>query len=191
MRFGWFTAIRASRVVQVRQRGVVDNDGSLHLRIVPAWVLGVVALVGLTIALTGNSAPQVAVPSLVLPGPSLVSVPRGEMALLPLEAAVTTTTTTQPEPIYTPPPTTVPVTFTPQTGGPHSDAWWMGVAVCEQGGRNDPYYGYFSFMDGSSAGKSWEEQVAMGNALLARVGHEIGPWAESCVRAGYRSSPSG
>lgn len=75
--------------------------------------------------------------------------------------------------------------------GPHSNAWWQGVAMCEQGGRNDPYFGYFSFMDGSAGGKSWDEQVAMGNALLARAGREIGPWAESCVRAGYNSSPSG
>lgn len=75
--------------------------------------------------------------------------------------------------------------------GGHSDAWWHGVAVCEQGGRNDEYFGYFSFMDGSAAGKSWAEQVAMGNALLAKVGHEVGPWAAVCVAAGYRASPGG
>jgi hypothetical protein len=75
--------------------------------------------------------------------------------------------------------------------GPHSDAWWWGVAICEQGGRNDPYFGYFSFMDGSAGGKTWEEQVAMGNALLARVGREVPTWAQSCVDAGYRASPSG
>ncbi len=75
--------------------------------------------------------------------------------------------------------------------GPHSDAWWTGVAQCEQGGRNDPYFGYFSFMDGSAGGKSWAEQVAMGNALLARAGREIGPWAAACVAAGYNASPGG
>lgn len=76
--------------------------------------------------------------------------------------------------------------------GPHTDAWWWGVAICEQGGRNDPYFGYFSFMDGSAGGgKSWEEQVAMGNALLARVGREVPTWAQSCVDAGYRASPGG
>ncbi len=79
----------------------------------------------------------------------------------------------------------------PRSSGPHTDAWWWGVAICEQGGRNDPYFGYFSFMDGSSGGKTWAEQVEMGNALLARAGREIGPWAESCVRAGYAASPSG
>lgn len=79
----------------------------------------------------------------------------------------------------------------PSGGWPHSDAWWHGVAMCEQGGRNDPFFGYFSFMDGSSAGKSWDEQVAMGNALLARAGREVGPWAASCVAAGYAASPSG
>ena len=73
----------------------------------------------------------------------------------------------------------------------HTDAWWSGVAQCEQGGRNDPYFGYFSFMDGSAGGKSWSEQVAMGNALLNRVGHEVGPWAAACVAAGYRASPGG
>lgn len=81
-----------------------------------------------------------------------------------------------------------------QTGGccgPHSDAWWHGVAICEQGGRNDPYFGFFSFMDGSQGGKPWAEQVAAGNALLAAAGREVGPWAASCVAAGYASSPDG
>lgn len=74
------------------------------------------------------------------------------------------------------------------SGGGHSDAWWQGVAMCEQGGRNDPYFGYFSFMDGSQGGRPWSEQVAAGNALLARAGREIGPWAAACVAAGYRSA---
>lgn len=78
-----------------------------------------------------------------------------------------------------------------QCCGPHSDAWWQGVAMCEQGGRNDPYFGYFSFMDGSQGGRSWDEQVAAGNELLARAGREIGPWAASCVAAGYAASPGG
>lgn len=75
--------------------------------------------------------------------------------------------------------------------GGHSDAWWQGVAMCEQGGRNDPYFGYFSFMDGSQGGKPWADQVAAGNALLARAGREVGPWAAACVAAGYRASPGG
>lgn len=75
--------------------------------------------------------------------------------------------------------------------GGHSDAWWQGVAICEQGGRNDPYFGYFSFMDGSQGGRPWDEQVAAGNALLAAAGREVGPWAESCVNAGYAASPGG
>lgn len=78
-----------------------------------------------------------------------------------------------------------------QCCGPHSDAWWHGIATCEQGGRNDPYYGFFSFMDGSQGGKPWEEQVAAGNALLARAGREVPTWAQSCVNAGYTASPSG
>ena len=86
-----------------------------------------------------------------------------------------------------------PVSAIPMTGtgAPHTDLWWSGVAMCEQGGQNHPYFGYFSFMDGSSGGKTWEEQVAMGNDLLIRAGREIGPWAESCVRAGYAASPNG
>lgn len=74
---------------------------------------------------------------------------------------------------------------------PHTDAWWQGVAMCEQGGRNDPYYGYFSFMDGSMGGLPWDVQVAAGNALLVRAGREVGPWAASCVAAGYAASPGG
>lgn len=84
-----------------------------------------------------------------------------------------------------------PQTSTGSHSGPHSDAWWHGVAICEQGGRNDPYYGYFSWMDGSAAGMTWDQQVAKSNALLRSVGHEVGPWAASCVAAGYRASPSG
>lgn len=75
--------------------------------------------------------------------------------------------------------------------GPHSDQWWMGVAQCEQSGRNDAYFGYFSFMDGSQGGKPWADQVAAGNALLARAGRESPTWAQSCVDAGYRNSPGG
>jgi hypothetical protein len=74
---------------------------------------------------------------------------------------------------------------------PHSDAWWRGVAVCEQGGRNDPYYGYFSWMDGSAAGMTWDEQVAKSNALLATVPSESPAWAPACVAAGYAASPGG
>lgn len=126
------------------------------------------------------------------------SPPRVESPGLPATTAPQTApvTTEPPQPPTTeapapPEPTQRPVEAV-QTGCcQHSDAWWHGVAICEQGGRNDPYFGYFSFMDGSAGGKSWDEQVAMGNALLARVGHEIGPWAESCVRAGYNASPSG
>lgn len=75
--------------------------------------------------------------------------------------------------------------------GPHSDAWWSGVAQCEQGGRNDPYFGYFSFMNGSQGGRPWADQVAAGNALLASTGKEVGTWAASCVQAGYNASPGG
>ena len=77
------------------------------------------------------------------------------------------------------------------SGGGHSDAWWHGVAICEQGGRNDPYFGYFSFMDGSMGGQPWDVQVAAGNAVLARSGAESPAWAPSCVAAGYAASPGG
>lgn len=80
---------------------------------------------------------------------------------------------------------------TARSSNGHSDAWWMGVAQCEQGGRNDPYFGYFSFMDGSQGGKPWAEQVAAGNALLASAGSESPAWAPACVAAGYAASPGG
>lgn len=73
--------------------------------------------------------------------------------------------------------------------GAHSDAWWQGVAVCEQGGRNDPFYGFFSIMDGSAGGRDWSTQVGMANAIIGRYGDSA--WAASCVAAGYRASPGG
>lgn len=104
----------------------------------------------------------------------------------------TTTTTTLPlpppttEPPPPPPPPPAPVI---RNNGAHSDAWWQGVAVCEQGGQNNWYYGYFSIMDGSAGGKDWATQVAMANAIIAHYGD--GAWAASCVAAGYRASPGG
>lgn len=76
-----------------------------------------------------------------------------------------------------------------QNNGAHSDAWWKAVSVCEQGGRNDPYFGYFSIMDGSAGGLDWATQVAMANAIIARSGD--GAWAASCQAAGYSASPLG
>lgn len=96
-----------------------------------------------------------------------------------------------PHPVTQVPSVPVPAATPSGSCCTHSDAWWMGVATCEQGGRNDPYFGYFSFMDGSQGGKPWAEQVAAGNALLNRVGHEVGPWAAACVAAGYNASPGG
>lgn len=84
-----------------------------------------------------------------------------------------------------------PALISSKSSGPHSDAWWWGVAICEQGGRNDPYFGYFSWMDGSAAGMTWEDQVAKSNALLASVSSESPAWAPSCVAAGYAASPGG
>jgi hypothetical protein len=72
----------------------------------------------------------------------------------------------------------------------HSDAWWKAVAICEQGGRNDPFFGYFSLMDGSAGGgKSWATQVQMANAIIARAGDHA--WASKCVNAGYQVAPNG
>jgi hypothetical protein len=80
--------------------------------------------------------------------------------------------------------------YTPvSNNGAHSDAWWHGVSVCEQGGRNDPYFGYFSIMDGRAGGLDWNTQVAMANSIIASYGD--GAWAASCVAAGYAASPSG
>ena len=79
--------------------------------------------------------------------------------------------------------------ITVSNNGAHSDAWWMAVSVCEQGGRNDSFFGYFSIMDGSAGGLDWSTQVAMANAIISRAGD--GAWAASCVAAGYAASPSG
>ena len=101
-------------------------------------------------------------------------------AFLPwLDPTPTTTTTT------TLPPAPAPR----KNHGPHSDAWWQGVSICEQGGRDDPYYGYFSVMDGSSGGLSWDQQVQLANGIIARYGE--GAWAASCVQSGYRAAPGG
>jgi hypothetical protein len=71
----------------------------------------------------------------------------------------------------------------------HTDAWWQGVARCEQGGRNDPFFGYFSIMDGSAGGLDWSTQVGMANRIIARHGDYA--WASACVAAGYGASPNG
>jgi hypothetical protein len=72
----------------------------------------------------------------------------------------------------------------------HSDAWWYGISICEQGGRNDSYFGYFSLMDGSAGGgKSWATQVQMANGIIARAGDHA--WAQRCVNAGYQAAPNG
>lgn len=71
----------------------------------------------------------------------------------------------------------------------HTEAWWQGVARCEQGGRNDPFFGYFSIMDGSAGGLDWSTQVGMANRIIARHGDYA--WASACVAAGYAASPSG
>jgi len=76
-----------------------------------------------------------------------------------------------------------------QNTGAHSDAWWRGVSVCEQSGNNNPYYGYFSIMDGSAGGLDWSTQVAMANQIISRAGDNA--WASKCVQAGYAASPNG
>jgi hypothetical protein len=65
------------------------------------------------------------------------------------------------------------------TNGPSSGSSYQALANCEQGGRNHPYFGYFSIMDGSAGGKSWDQQVAMVQAIKARAG--AGAW-DGCAR---------
>ncbi len=84
-----------------------------------------------------------------------------------------------------------PALVTGSCCGPHSDLWWQGVARCEQGGINHPFFGFFSIMDGSAGGLPWGTQVAMANAILARAGREVPTWAQSCVTMGYQYSPGG
>lgn len=84
----------------------------------------------------------------------------------------------------------VPRPAAPSTSsGPHSDTWWHAIAICEQGGRNDPFFGYFSIMDGSAGGLDWSTQVAMANAIIARAGD--GAWASACVTQAYVAAPGG
>lgn len=90
-----------------------------------------------------------------------------------------------------PAPASVGAYDTPRvrSGVGHADAWWHGVSICEQGGRNDPFFGYFSIMDGSAGGLPWATQVQMANAIIARYGD--GAWAASCVARGYAAAPNG
>lgn len=54
---------------------------------------------------------------------------------------------------------------------PAGNSGWQAVAICEEGGRNDPTYGYFGIMPGnwppgeSPANMSWDQQVALGNQI--------------------------
>lgn len=86
-------------------------------------------------------------------------------------------------------PKTFAPNVTPSSTGGHSDAWWAGVSSCEQGGLDNPTYGYFSIMDGSAAGRSYAEQLAEARAIDASAGD--GAWAQSCQDAGWAASPSG
>lgn len=166
---------------------------------------GVALLVGaVAVAVTANPPdppPHVRALSVVphVPGSgwSVVEVVAVPAATSPEPAAVVTPPA-DPEPA--PPPVAAeppapqePVQRLSAPSSGHSDAWWVGVAICEQGRNgepyNDPFFGYFSIMDGSAGGRPWAEQVQMANGIISRYGD--GAWAASCVAAGYRSSPSG
>lgn len=72
----------------------------------------------------------------------------------------------------------------------HTDAWWHAISICEQGGRNDNFFGYFSLMDGSAGGgKSWATQVAMAQRIIDRAGDHA--WASKCVSEAYGAAPNG
>jgi hypothetical protein len=70
----------------------------------------------------------------------------------------------------------LPLASSPTAGG----GSYQALANCEQGGRNHPFFGYFSIIDGSAAGKSWDEQVAMVQAIKGRAG--AGAW-DGCAWA--------
>lgn len=65
---------------------------------------------------------------------------------------------------------------------------WNQVAVCEEGGANDPVHGYFgiessNWADGVSPASSYAEQEAFANQLNG--GHA--PWCPpTCAAGGYR-----
>lgn len=96
-----------------------------------------------------------------------------------------------PSAVSTPPATTT--TTVPATSG-GSDAGWNQVAICEEGGRNDPTYGYFGIYTSTWAayggtaysptagGSSWATQVMIGDKINGGP-----PWAPAgCAAAGYR-----
>jgi hypothetical protein len=79
---------------------------------------------------------------------------------------------------------------TPTAGS--GDSGWQQVAICEEGGRNDPTYGYFGIMPSSWAAQGmsgtagdydWATQVAVGD----RINGGGPPWCPpSCSAGGYR-----
>lgn len=88
----------------------------------------------------------------------------------------------------TPPPTPV---ATGATDGPVNDgSGWYQVAICENGLKNDPSYGYFGLIQASDwpagdspANTSFLEQEAIANTL----NHGHAPWCPpNCAAGGYK-----
>lgn len=90
---------------------------------------------------------------------------------IPFPPATTTPTSTVPVgPSSAPTPTTIPVAVaSPPPAGLTPSAStndiippeWMPTAICEEGGRNDPYAGYFGILEWSGA-PGWHGQPFMG-----------------------------
>jgi hypothetical protein len=91
-----------------------------------------------------------------------------------------------------PPPTTVVLNSGSSQGNRISDNGWAQVAICEEGGNNNPTYGYFGILPSSwgfyagvsTAGQTdWNTQVTRANQLNG--GHA--PWAPpNCAAGGYK-----
>ena len=87
----------------------------------------------------------------------------------------TTTTTAVTLPPPAPPPSTTTTTSAPPSG---PSGTWARVAVCEEGGRNDPTFGYLGIlpstwtaygMTGTAGAYGWDAQVAVANRITGGV----------------------
>lgn len=81
-------------------------------------------------------------PSSVREVPVVYAQPRTDLLPpIPAPPVVPTTTTT------TAPPPTTTTTVTPTAGPEGIPAAWWPTALCEEGGRDDPNYGYFGIQE--------------------------------------------
>ena len=71
-----------------------------------------------------------------------------------------------------PPPPAQNNRVSSSVGGGHTITQdeFANLSMCEQGGRDNPTYGYYSIIDGSAAGKSMAQQQAMVQDIYNKYG---------------------